>query len=376
MNATLQCFSKTKALTEYFLNQSHENLIKNGLCNNNHNGLRLASPYYTVVSNLWKIDGKKAFNPKNFKDVLGILNPLFEKMEESDAKDMIIFFLEQIHKEINLVNPPKTSKFNPNLNQYDKMNMLQQFLEEFKNTNKSIISDYFFSIMETTQECQNCKITNVPNYIVYNYCIQNIIFFPLEEVRKFKNNNFNNQLILNQMQMMQNYGMNPMMMNMGMNGMNMLPNMNTNEVNLDDCFEYNQKDDFMTGENKIFCNKCKQYSDSINRNKIFSFSNILIMILNRGKNNIYKVTLNFPEKIDLTKYVLDAQDKYIYNLYGVITHLGESGESGHFVASCKSPVDNKWYRYNDSIVYLINDFNKEVEKFGTPYILFYQRDSK
>ena len=64
------------------------------------------------------------------------------------------------------------------------------------------------------------------------------------------------------------------------------------------------------------------------------------------------------------------------NHHGVITHLGESGESGHFVASCKSPVDNKWYRYNDSIVYLINDFNKEVEKFGTPYILFYQRDSK
>ena len=107
------------------------------------------------------------------------------------------------------------------------------------------------------------------------------------------------------------------------------------------------------------------------------------MILNRGKNNIYKVTLNFPEKIDLTKYVFNDiqdkyiyKDKYIYNLYGVITHLGESGESGHFVASCKSPVDNKWYRYNDSIVYLINDFNKKVEKFGTPYILFYQRDSK
>ena len=378
MNATLQCFSQTWPLTEYFLNPSHENVIKNGLFNNNNNGLRLASSYYTVVSNLWKIDGKKAFEPVDFKKVLGKLNPLFEKMEASDAKDMIIFLLEQIHKEINLVNPPKTSKFNPNLNQYDKSNMLAQFLEEFKKTNKSKISDYFFSIMETTQECQNCRNTNVPNYIVYNYSIQNLIFFPLEEVRKFKNNNLNNQL--NQMQMMQNFGMNPMMMmNMGMNGMNgmyMLPNMNNNEVNLDDCFEYNQKDDIMTGDNKIFCNKCKQYSDSINRNKILSFSNILILILNRGKNNKYKVTLNFSEKIDLTKYVLNAQDNYIYNLYGVITHLGESGESGHFVASCKSPVDNKWYRYNDSIVYLINDFNKEVAKFNTPYILFYQRDSK
>ena len=63
----------------------------------------------------------------------------------------------------------------------------------------------------------------------------------------------------------------------------------------------------------------------------------------------------------------------IYSLYGVITHIGQSGPSAHFVASCKSPIDNKWYRYNDAMVNPITNIHKEVIDFGTPYILFYQK---
>ena len=63
----------------------------------------------------------------------------------------------------------------------------------------------------------------------------------------------------------------------------------------------------------------------------------------------------------------------IYSLFGVITHIGQSGPSSHFVSSCKSPIDNKWYRYNDAMVNPINNIQKEVIDFGTPYILFYQK---
>ena len=63
----------------------------------------------------------------------------------------------------------------------------------------------------------------------------------------------------------------------------------------------------------------------------------------------------------------------IYSLSGVITHIGQSGPNAHFVASCKSPVDQKWYRYNDAIISPITDIQKEIIDFGTPYILFYQK---
>ena len=375
MNATLQCFSQTKPMTEYFLNPAHKDLIINGLNNRNQSGLRLAKEYYNVVYNLWNIDGQKFYEPRMFKHVLGSLNNLFKKMEASDAKDMIVFFLEQIHKEINRVKPPEVSAPNFTINQYNKEEMLNHFVNEFKINNKSIISDNFFIVTETTQKCQNCKNHNTPNYICYNYNIQNCFIFPLEEVRKYRDSRLMNQQMNQMNQMMM--GMMGMNMNINMN----IPQINTsgNIVSLEDCFEFNQKEDLMFGENRIYCNLCRQNAESLYGNKILSLPNILIIILNRGKDNIYKIDLPFKEQINLTNYVLNATEQYIYNIYGVITHLGPSGESGHFIASCKSPIDNdnnKWYKYNDAMVSQITDFNKEVVNMKTPYILFYQRKNQ
>ena len=91
---------------------------------------------------------------------------------------------------------------------------------------------------------------------------------------------------------------------------------------------------------------------------------------------MYKVIIDFPMEIDLSNYVLlnvNKTEKYIYSIYGVIIHMGDSSEGGYFIATCKSPIDGKWYRYNDKFVTPITDFNKEVISFNTPYILFYQR---
>ena len=84
--------------------------------------------------------------------------------------------------------------------------------------------------------------------------------------------------------------------------------------------------------------------------------------------------MDFQNTIDISNYVIQKdKPRIIYNLYGVITHLGESGPNAHFVATCKSPVDGKWYRYNDATVKPIRDFNADVKNFGIPYILFYEK---
>ena len=152
---------------------------------------------------------------------------------------------------------------------------------------------------------------------------------------------------------------------------------NNNKVSIYDCFDYNQKSELLSGEYINFCNICKKLFDSIYTSKIFVSPNILIIILNRGKNNIYDVKLDFGETLVITQFVLQRDcPKLIYNLYGIITHVGQSGPNAHFVASCKSPIDNKWYRYNDAFVNSITNIQKEVIEFGTPYILFYQKNNK
>ena len=151
-------------------------------------------------------------------------------------------------------------------------------------------------------------------------------------------------------------------------------NYNNNSVSIYECLLFNQKTEYFTGDNKNYCNICNQLSDSIHENKIYSAPNVFIMILNRGKNNMYNIKLDFTEAIDISQFVL-LKDKpnILYDLYGVITHIGESGPNAHFIASCKSPVDNRWYKFNDAFVSPIQNVQKEVIDFGTPYILFYKK---
>ena len=348
MNSTLQCLSQTKQLTDFFLNENNHNELS---LLENKNVVQLFPVYMELIQKLWEKGDSKSYSPYNFMNVVEKMNPLFKKGQAGDSKDFIIFILEQLHKELKYSNSQNELLSKQPLNQYDKNNALNFFFEEFKRQT-SIISDIFFGFSETTNECLNCKniynLQGLNNPICYNYGIFNCLIFPLEEVKKYKNSLINS---FNLIQMNQN-----------------------NNVSIYECFYYNQKTDLFTGENKNYCNICKQLYDSNYTSKIFISPNVLILILNRGKGNIYNVKLDILETIDITQFVLKKEKpQIIYNLYGVITHIGESGPNAHFIASCKSSVDNKWYRFNDAIVIPIKDPQKEVFEFGIPYILFYKK---
>ena len=350
MNATLQCLSQTKNLTNYFLKKINQNKIYEKQ-NQTLNELQLCPIYLELIQNLWdKNNMNKSYSPNKFMNVIEEMNPLFKKGQAGDSKDFIIFILEQLHRELKMqvANIVVTEP----LNQYDKNNALNSFFSEFSKE-CSIISDLFFGFNETTNICLNCKnfyeSKGLTYPICYNYGIFNCLIFPLEEVKNMKNNALKNN--------------------------NILINANNN-VTIYECFYYNQKSDLFTGENKNYCNICRQLWDSVYTSKIYVTPNILIIILNRGKGNIYKVKLDFNDSIDITQFVLQKdKPQLIYSLYGVITHLGESGPNAHFIASCKSPIDNKWYRYNDAMVIPINNIQKEIIDFGTPYILFYSKNN-
>ena len=360
-NAVLECLSQTKDLTNCFLREDNYNkIINNNIAKKNPGTKTLCSIYYNLIKNLWKKNATfKSFSPDEFMNSISEMTKndqvQFSLYEAGDAKDFIIYILERMHNELKQPVKNKFWKLGPNdkLNQYDKNNAFLFFLDEFQN-DTSIISDLFYGFTETTNVCQFCKNKYNSNGqiepICYNYGIFNILIFPLEEVRKYRE----------QMMKITNTNINIGAM--------------ANVVSLFECFFYNQKSDYFTGDNKNYCNICRQLYDSVYTSKIFVSPNILIMILNRGKGNIFNIKLDFSLQIDITDFVLTkSQNREIYNLYGVITHLGQSGPNAHFVAACKSPVDGNWYRYNDAIVTPINNFQNDIYNFGTPYILFYEK---
>ena len=359
INSILQCLSQTESLTNYFMNEKRQNKIYNKLKDDLKNGyLTLASDYVDLINKLW------AKNESEFKSVssealinkINKMNPSFNKDGAGDIKDFIIFILEQLHRELKK-SIDNDSKKPDCLNQYDRTNSFNNFFYEFKK-DCSIISDIFSGIIETTNICLYCKkkynSKNLSNPICYNYQIFNCLEFPLEEVKKMKYKNNNN--------------------NDNDNETNVIMNNLENIINIYDCFNYHQKNELFTGENKNYCNICKQLYDSIYSSKVYISPNCLILILKRGKEKIYNIKLDFPEILDITQFVLKKESPtIIYNLYGVLSRIGESRANSNFAASCKSPVDAKWYRYNDSLVNPITDVQKEVINFGTPYILFYKK---
>ena len=374
MNSTLQCLSQTKGLTSYFLKEKNkEEIINNNIALKNKDDLQLCPIYLDLIKNLWDINKtKSSFSPNDFMKNIEKMNPLFKQGQAGDSKDFIIFILERMHTELKKPSKQMSNEQNniQPLNQYDRNNSYYHFCLDFMK-DSSAISENFYGVNETTNECLNCKnnyaMNNMNTPLCYNYGIFNNLIFPLEEVKNMK---YNNQMQINNQMMFNNQMQMQMMFN---NQMQCNNQMMFNTVTIYDCFCYNQKTELFTGTNQNYCNLCKQTADSYYTNKIYSTPQILILILNRGKNNMYNVKLEFYETIDISQYVLSKDTPQVFNLYGVITHIGESGPNAHFVASCKSPIDNKWYRYNDAFVNPIGNVVNDIINFGTPYILFYQK---
>ena len=347
MNATLQCFSHTTKLTNYYLAPKNKNIVTS-------NQKKFSREYYEVIKKLWikKYNNNKNFySPDRFKNILSQMEPLFQGIAANDSKDLVNFILQTLHSELNTANGQNQNNYN--VNQLDENLMLNHFLQDYKENQKSIISDIFFGISETKTECLNClKMRqmqgNYNHVYVHNFQIINFIIFPLEEIRKAKYQNYFNNFFMG----------------------------NSNEVYLSDCFDYYQKVELMDGENQMYCNYCNSNSPSYYSTTLYSSPQIFILILNRGRGNIYNVKLNFSEIINIGNYVkMKMNTNLIYHLYAIVTHIGPSSMSGHFIAFCKSPIDGKWYKFNDAIVDYVGDFNNNVSNFGTPYILFYERQT-
>ena len=331
MNATLQCMSNTKKLTDYFLNN-----FKNGDPNK-----IMTNEYYKVIKNLWNRDNnKKSYSPNSFKEALSKENPLFAGIAANDSKDLINFLLERFHQELNVINKNINNNNNIQINpdQTNELMMLKIFLDEFKENFNSPISNLFYGILETKSQCRGCNI------IKFNFQVYSFLEFPLQQVNQFFYNKGKRPLVLSN-------GKNP-------------------DVDIYECFEYYGKIDLMTGENQMHCDICNRLCDAYYSTIIYSYPNYLIINLNRGKGATYECNVIFPEQLNVINYATFKQGITAYELYAVICHLGPSSMSGHFVAYCKNSIDHKWYLYNDAIV---TQCKKEQQyKDGMPYILFYK----
>ena len=143
---------------------------------------------------------------------------------------------------------------------------------------------------------------------------------------------------------------------------------NTNLYELFNNFNQIEK---LSKNNEWLCPKCKMNQLADKKIELYSVSEIIIIHLKRFRNNKKVETyIDFPiENLDLTPYLPNKNEKYIYDLFAVANHVGGL-HGGHYFAYCKNYIENEWYEFNDSNVDKI-DKNKIVTE--NAYVLFYSR---
>ena len=315
MNATLQCFSNIKRFKENLLR-----ICQNS--NKNQNQKKLSFALAEVFKNLWVDIKDKEYAPNNFKVIIGEMNKLFKGVAANDPKDLVLYLLETIHNELNMA-PKKKIDTNYGLNNQNFNEVLKEFIDNFTNENSSIICEEFYGCTNSMTMCCFCQAT------IHNIQALNILFFPLEEVRKFSGS-YNNQ------------------------------------VTIENCFLYYQKQEVYPS---FYCNNCRQLYTAYNISKLIYTPPTLIINLNRGRGIEFKVGINFEEYLDLKNYIYAQDSPSFYELVGVISHLGTNDMGGHFIAFCKNSNNYQWYKFNDGIV-TVSSFN-EIKEIGMPYVLFY-----
>jgi ubiquitin carboxyl-terminal hydrolase 2/21 len=325
MNATLQCLCHVSSLKDYFLddNRYYQEVMTKPTA-------RLTQSLAEVVRKLWSQTTETYYAPRNFKNIISQMNPLFQGIQANDSKDLVLFIFENIHNELN---NPSQNPTDINLNNIRPE--LYQFRQNYYSQNYSTISQIFYYEQSSIMKCLNC------GFETYNFNIMNMIIFPLEKVRLYL-----------QKVNPQGFG----------------------AVTLYDCFDQNEQIEMLEGANQIYCNSCRQNSNATSSNKLYTCPEVLTIILNRGKGLEFEVEFSFPMTISIEKYITDKTCDPNYELIGVLTHHGPSGMAGHFVAYCKSPVNGQWYFYNDATVtQCSSNVESEMQSKGIPYILFYQR---
>eukprot|EP01038_Epipyxis_sp_PR26KG_P005667 gene5667-7824_t len=153
-------------------------------------------------------------------------------------------------------------------------------------------------------------------------------------------------------------------------------------LNISKCLDKFTEREQLAPAETVYCSNCKQHLAPIKKMDIWSAPDILILHLKRfqyipGQYFIHREKINelidFPiSDFDLSNYVIGPKDvdaPPIYDLYAVSHHSGGLG-GGHYTATCKNYINNKWYNFNDASV---SETQASNAVSPTAYVLFYKR---
>ena len=265
---------------------------------------------------------EKYIDISDFKNEFGLKHQAFGGYSPNDSQEFCRVFLEDISTELNEVKNIAVYREYADNEKKSKIIRDQEFDKNFKEREKSLIIDIFYSQIIATFTCE-CSSKF--------YSFQKILDFPL-----------------------------------------LLPE-NVPEIDIMELLKSYFKPETIEFERK--CEKCQKILKHKKEIKISRPPEILILSLQRIDHvtqNKNECLVKFPQELDINEFI-DHEcgfDKVTsYSLYGIINHTG-SIDFGHYYSYIKFHKKEEWYEFNDSSVRKIEN---AIESFPYAYALFYVR---
>lgn len=121
----------------------------------------------------------------------------------------------------------------------------------------------------------------------------------------------------------------------------------------------------LVGPNKYLCRNCNEKQDAKRFIRLETLPDtlnfqLLRFVFHRESNQKKKLSsyIQFPEELDMSKYLGSEPGTCLYSLVAVLSHKGSSAHSGHYIVTiCNS--NGEWYQFSDDKVELMQ--NKRIE---------------
>jgi len=306
LNSVLYILANIRHFASYFLNPKNDNFIQQRL----QEQRPLLYTFQRLLFHLYpfpETDKKEIYKPNALFQLLGNMNAVYKSFQKRNPNDLLCYLLNNLHNEMNTAG--NNQKLEGNI--YDRQNIIKTGSKNFQKNNNSIISNTldWFEIKECL--CNKCMNTS--------YEFQNYSTLSLDIKSAYNKKNNNNEI--------------------------------KESITINDSLVHycSQK------QKNLYCKNCKQSLGFLITTKIFSTSCYLFFLIDRGNdfdssNELININLHINDKIDLSGFIENQISPKKFELIGIISIYLEQKK---YVSFCLSPVDKKWYFYNDENIKLI-----------------------
>ena len=364
MNSTLQCLSATLPLANFFLDDYlyKQNLQKNW---KGSSGI-MPEIFANVIRSLWKGD-VDMIKPTTFRNFCGRMNREWVIDRQQDAKEFFDYLVDCLHEDLNVAwqrTPlkPLTTEEEIVREKYNITDAAPIEWMRYEHRDRSFISSLFAGQHASRLKCLTCRNTSTTYEAFYSISIE-------------------------------------------------IPRSGTGDIYR--CLASYTQEERLAPDERWKCPHCKCERDATKRIILTRLPQFLVIHFKRfsagrsdgGATRKIHTPIEFPlHNLNMDQYVLSppssqtngAQlngDSYTapakgnsadpstlppfsYDCYGVLRHLGSSGDGGHYVSMIKDQGRGCWRKFDDERAY---DFDpnqlgaRDRLQNGEAYILFWQR---